>query len=324
MTQTEAETEKSWTPKQALSDLSSFFDQRINVLPPETGSGAPLLMVIAAMCYLAALTVCGVLSVNQAVSDWTSELEQTITVQIDPVILESGELESAEMRLQRAINILLAEPGIENAKAISQDEAMRMLEPWLGTTDIADELPIPRLIEVDLDTSTGLDLAELEQRISAQIPGATIDDHTRWNEQILVFADFLETIAFTILALIIATTIAIIVFATRAGLDAREDIVEVLHLIGARDDYIAQEFQYQNLKLGLYASLIGMGGAFVTLILLAAAGGLFGASGQTYLLPPVEITFNAILSLLIVPIAAAAVIATTTRITVVRVLEKSL
>ena len=316
--------ETAWSPREAIGDLTAFFDDRINVLPPETGSGAPLLMVIAAMCYLAALTICGVLSVNQAVGDWTSALEQTITVQIDPVSLEDGDADSAEVRLNAALAVLEAEPGIKDAKAISQEDAMRMLEPWLGTADLADELPIPRLIEIELDPSVTLDLPGLETRISKQIPGVKIDDHTKWNEQILVFADFLETIAFTILALIIATTIAIIVFATRAGLDAREDIVEVLHLIGARDEYIAQEFQYQNLKLGLYASLIGMGAAFATLILMAALGGLWGSADQAYLLPPVDITLNAILSLLLVPLAAAAVIATTTRITVVNVLEKTL
>jgi len=324
MSQNDSNMETVWSPKQAIDGLTSFFDDRINVLPPETGSGAPLLMVIAAMCYLAALTICGVLSVNQAVGDWTSELEQTITVQIDPVTLEDGEVDSAEVRLEKVLSILQTEPGIKTARVISQEDAMRMLEPWLGTTNIAQELPIPRLIEVDLDTSVRLDLPDLQKRISEQIPGAKIDDHTKWNDQILVFADFLETIAFTILALIIATTVAIIVFATRAGLDAREDIVEVLHLIGARDEYIAQEFQYQNLKLGLYASLIGMGAAFATLILLAALGGLLGTADQAYLLPPVEITLNAILSLLLVPLAAAAVIATTTRITVVNVLEKTL
>jgi len=324
MSQNDSNIEPVWSPRQTIEDLTSFFDQRINVLPPETGSGAPLLMVIAAMCYLAALTICGVLSVNQAVGDWTSELEQTITVQIDPVTLEDGDVDSADVRLEKVLSILQSESGIRTANAISQEDAMRMLEPWLGTADIVSELPIPRLIEVELDISARLNLTDLQARISEKIPGVKIDDHTKWNEQILVFADFLETIAFTILALIIATTIAIIVFATRAGLDAREDIVEVLHLIGARDEYIAQEFQYQNLKLGLYASLIGMGAAFATLILLAALGGILGSADQAYLLPPVEITLNAILSLLLVPLAAAAVIATTTRITVVNVLEKTL
>jgi len=62
-----------------------------------------------------------------------------------------------------------------------------------------------------------------------------------------------------------------VAFATRGAMAANRPIVEVLHFIGARDAYIAGQFQSHFLKLGLKGGAIGGGAA---LILLALAGQL--------------------------------------------------
>jgi cell division transport system permease protein len=70
------------------------------------------------------------------------------------------------------------------------------------------------------------------------------------------------------LTLMFAATILSVAFATRGAMAANRPIVEVLHFIGARDGYIARQFQRHFLVLGLKGGAIG-GGAAMGLFALA-------------------------------------------------------
>ncbi len=90
------------------------------------------------------------------------------------------------------------------------------------------------------------------------LPGAQLDDHTRWNAELAGFAASSAAIGWSMLFLIALATLAIIVFATQAGLRTHREIVEVVHMIGARDVFIAKEFQGHFLWLGIRGGIIGL------------------------------------------------------------------
>ena len=312
----------------ALSDrlqtVMGYIRGEMSILPPRTVTNASMLMVISIMCYLAILTLSGVLSLNAAASGWTSELARTLTVQLSSLSALSSESETSEREIEKALTILNATEGVVSATPIRRDEAIAMLEPWLGEGNISDDLPVPQLIEVTLSENAIIDIATLETTLQEDIPDSKIDDHTQWNEEILVFAEFLKSIAALILTLIILSTIAIIVFATRAGLEARQDIVEVLHLIGARDEFIATEFQKQFFHLGLKASIMALIAAFVTLLFISITTGIMSPTSTVTLIPPLTLSWSSLLSVLLVPLLALLVILVTARMTVLHVLRQRL
>ena len=70
----------------------------------------------------------------------------------------------------------------------------------------------------------------------------------------------------SILALIGLATIGTVIFTTRTGLAVHQEAIEVLHLIGAQDSYIARQFATRALMLALRGGLIGLALAVPTLI----------------------------------------------------------
>ena len=76
------------------------------------------------------------------------------------------------------------------------------------------------------------------------------------------------TVGIAMLALMLTATILSVAFATRGAMAANWPIVEVLHFIGARDGYIARQFQRHFLVLGLKGGAIG-GGTAMLLFALA-------------------------------------------------------
>ena len=59
-----------------------------------------------------------------------------------------------------------------------------------------------------------------------------------------------------VVLVLVAAGLAVI-FATRGAMAGNREVVEVLHFVGANDDFIAKEFQRRFFRLGLRGSVIG-------------------------------------------------------------------
>jgi len=186
--------------------------------------------------------------------------------------------------------------------------------------ELPEDIAVPQLIDVRLDPTIEPDLDAMTQRLRTAVPGVEVDDHFRWKARLGAFAGSLEALAIAALALIIAATVAIVVFATRAAMEANREIIQVLHLIGARDRFIAGEFQAQFLWVGLRAGAIGAVAATVVLLFLTL---IAGGRGE-FFLPGLGVTWQTYPALLAVPLLAALVSLATARITALSVLGRTL
>lgn len=283
------------------------------LVPDSEGAGRFLPWVIAVMTFLATLMMAGALATDTAIRGWNTSLTGTLTVEIaaDP---------DADMgaRVEDAVTLLRATAGIRDARPLPRDEIALLLEPWLGQNNLIDDLPVPRLIDVQLDDAHDLDIERLSERLAERVPGARVDDHTAWLDRLVHLARGLQLLAAGIVLLIGLAMTCVVVFATRAAFAAHHDVIEVLHLIGARDAYIARDFQNHALAMGLRGGLAGLVLAALTLVPLAYAANDLGMSVLPDLpWPPLPTAL-----LLLIPAAAALIALITARTTVLRALSR--
>lgn len=271
--------------------------------------------IIAVMVYLAALALAGTLVLDAAVARWGQGLRGTLTVQITP---EAGV--DGDATVAAALELLRETPGVARAEALSREEISGLLEPWLGPGNLAPELPVPRLIDVRLAPDARPDLEALAERLAAAAPGARLDDHAIWLDKVVTLAFSVQLVAAAVVALITGAAVAIVVFATRAGLAVHHDVIEVLHLIGAHDAYIAGQFQTQALLLGLRGGFIGLGLAALTILTLSR----LAAALEGGLLPGLALGGGGWTVLAVLPLMAALITTLTARATVLRALGRML
>ncbi len=271
--------------------------------------------IIAVMVYLAALTLAGAMLVGSAVSTWSSGLSGTVTVQIPPA--EDGET-TTQTKVATVVRLLRETPGIARIEVLNADQIGALLEPWLGPDVALADLPLPRLIDVTLAEGAEIDTAALGLRITALVPDAVVDDHRKWLAGLLRFARSIELLSAVVVALIGLATVMAVVFAVRAGLAIHHSIIEVMHLIGARDSFIAGQFQRQALWLGLAGGVLGVAGAAATLLLVGRVASRVEAICMLHVaLSPTQLAVLAAL-----PLAAAIVTMVTARIAVLRTLAR--
>jgi cell division transport system permease protein len=278
---------------------------------PEADARDPALhFVVAVLCFLACLTALGALAGDRAAHGWSGQLMGEATV-----IVRARGGETPDAAAARAAEALAAVPGVSEARALEREKAYDLIRPWLGDVSDLEDLPVPRLVAVSLDAKSPATAPQLDKALKAQGLDAVVDDHSRWIKDIRHAADVVRAIAAVVFVLVAAAAGAVVAFATRAGLAARRDVVEVLHLAGAEDAQIAGLFELRFARIAAVAGGIGAVGAAA----LGAALRLIG--GGQGITPALPIAWIDLLVVLPCPLLAALVAAIAARLTARRLIK---
>jgi len=270
--------------------------------------------IIAVMAFLATIALAGALLLNNVIVRWSNSLSGTLTIQVPAA---SG-AEETEARIKRVVSLLREDKSVLRVRVLSAAESSALVEPWLGRGAAAIGLPLPRLIDVGLAEDARVDLADLRRKVDAAAPGASVEEHQKWLDEMIGVIRWGWRLALVVVVLIFFAAAMTIVFAMRTSLRIHRAVTDVLHLIGARDQYIAEQFQRHAFRLGLLGGAIGTG--FAALVLIGLERIL--AKVETLQAMHLELPVWSWAVLALVPPAAAALAAVAARYTVLRGLAR--
>ena len=292
----------------AASDIPLRREGTVRLLP----------WLIAPMAYLAALSLAGMLALHGVLQGWDRGLAGTMTVELPPTRDAAG-----DKVLAQALSVLRATPGITSAEPIDRAAEGKLLEPYLGTSVTPDELQLPRLIDLRIASGVSLNLRALRSKLATAAPGAVLDDHRLWLDRLYDLALSVEATGLAIVAMVAAAAVLTVIFTTRAGLAVHHDVIELLHLMGARDLYIARQFENEAMRLGLGGGIAGVALAALTLWGLgytAEATAIFGEEAK--LLPDLRLVLWQWGALALLPVLTGFAAMLTARFTVLRALGR--
>lgn len=291
------------------------------IVPPASVSGRALTVVIAIMVFLACLTAGGVYMVNQSAAAWVSDVASEVTVQVMP-----GDPGEVDKKVDLVVLFLNKQNGVTAVKPLTASQSSELLEPWLGKTEALSELPIPRLIALEIDQANPPDLAAVDKSLADDFEGVTLDDHRQWQAQIRGLTRSLALGGIAILALVAMATVAVIVSATRSAMASNREIIEVLNFVGANNRFIAREFERHFLALGIKAGLVGAIAASVVFLMMPLitallAGNVVTSAEIRRLIGTAALDAAGYLLFALVVVVVALLAMITTRVGVFRVLR---
>ncbi len=298
---------------------------RDSIIPRGSVAGRALIVVIAIMTFLACLTIGATSVINQTANAWRSDISREVTIQIRPS--DDVEMDNA---IRDASRIALSYDGVTKVTAIDDAAVSRLLEPWLGKGVELSELPMPGLLTVSLDGKQAPDFSSMSMELEQSVPGASLDDHRTWVDRLTNMAWTMVMIGVVIFLLVMSATVLIVVFTTRGAMEGNQEIIDVLHFVGADSAFISRQFQRHFITLGLAGA--GTGGA-IAIVMFA----LLGIWSRESIATPQGDQINALfgtfsvglggyIAMMIVVLLVAALTALTSRMTVNRhvwSLEKS-
>lgn len=222
--------------------------------------------MVMLMVFFATLTTAATMTLNSMLSKWTDSVSGSLTVQILPIEDENGiDRRRTQIETEEALSILRKTAGVKSANLLTDRQMKDLLKPWLGDSVEYEDLPMPALIDVQLMKNVPVNIDDLRQNLRVGVPNATLDIHKKWLNKLIELISRLDNLGSIMLLLVILTTSAIVIYVSCTSMAVHKPIIELLHLIGAQDSYIAEQYA---IRTAILSSIGGMVGFFLALPIL--------------------------------------------------------
>ena len=232
--------------------------------------------IIGVMVYLALLMVAALLSIDNTISRWRSDLSDRLTVVVPQPLEASGEKalteDSTQDLTENLLVFLRAEPSVLRAEPIALAHLQSLLEPWLGPAARTEGLPLPTMIEVDLRRIEEATVAALRATLQQNFPHVLLDDHRLWRTRLLAVGRILQMVAFLATLVALTTALVIVAFGVHAAMGRHATTIQLLRVMGAEDAYITAQFLPAVRRAAAWGSSAGLLLFLSTYALLRVAG----------------------------------------------------
>lgn len=299
----------------------SAFISRHKELPLKGDSTSLFLQIMISIAvFLFAVTLSGVLAINAMLQNWNDSILGSLTVQIMPVNNVDPQKALAETlaHQDRALNALKNIAEVETATPLKDSQLQKLIQPWLGDGVKIEDLPMPRIIDVKLKPDSEIDFGVLATKLAEATPMASVDNHKLWLNKLIKFADGLKILALSVLALVIMITSGAIFYTTQTSLGLHKYTIEILHQMGAKDTYIAQQYAKRTAILGIQGGLIGLALAIPTIFGI----GSLAEQIEGGIISDATLSIQAWLTIIALPLLASLISMLTAYYTVKRTLQK--
>ena len=290
-----------------------MFGPKIPFLPDGKQGDGLLPWVIAVMLFLTTLALVSAVTLGNGLDSWSRGLTTSLSVQVI-----GADTKDRTLKINQALKMLRATPGIAFAGNVTDAEVMELLSPWLGELPNNSGLPIPSLIEIRLISPNSVNIPALKQRLSTISPDIRLDDHQAWMIQIFKLATSIRWVLAIVVFMITLSTISIVIFGCRAGLATHEESIKIMHMLGAEDNVIAKAFDERYMIHGLKGGAIGTLIAAITMYMLSNIVEDLGAGLISAIIPQT----TSLWWLLILPVLTCMMTMFTARFTTKRALLK--
>lgn len=284
-----------------------------------------LILLITLMTFLAVMALSFSFALGGLIDRWSSGLENKVTIEI-PAEDEDGKIlppQDVKKRTEKILTELKKHKAFSSVSILEQDEIAGLLEPWLGTdftnNDAIADIPIPGLISAEIHTQAEIDFKKLEEELSNTVANVHLDRHEDWLTDLLRLTGSMQFSSAIVVLIIVLTTVIAVAGAIRSRMAEYKGDVELLHLMGARDEYITKQFQRHARIIGLQGGTVGV---LLSFLAIACLHVFAGQSDSQAALPELQLSFVHYILLLFVPVVMCGIASSASRYTVLRVLSK--
>ena len=266
--------------------------KHIQEIPAAQESGKQYLpWIIGLLVLLLLLVLACATSIGGTLLRWHGSADNNkMTIEIPTI--EAGTT-TASPAVQQVMGILQSIPGIQRAEIVDGDRLLSLLKPWVGQIDLLRDLQLPALIDIDLDPSIPLDMTILTQQLREISAGIRVEPHARWHQMFVSLGQAIKSLSYVIIGFIICSIFVVISLITKSSLSTNRETIDVLRLMGAKNTYVAKQFQIQAFKTCFQGGIIGVFFALPIIYFLSWFSGYLGIPEifKNMITPEIMVTF---------------------------------
>ena len=220
-----------------------------------TDSASSFLLVIVAITVFFTTLIIASTSVLQGIMErWYRDMSSTLTIQVIPVPSDSPT--ETQKRIERVVRILQNTPGISTVKSLQKQHITEFLKSLIDSEELVKNIQIPYMINVTLHHHTNYD--DIISYLRERVPNISFDDHKAWLQNLVHIGCNVEIFLLIFILVVSSITIIGTMYSTLGKISCHYATIEILHIIGAYDDYIVLQFAYESSMQGLRGSFLGL------------------------------------------------------------------
>ncbi len=290
-----------------------------SLLPVREHASLFLSWMTMLMVFIAVLSLVGSMALTNLISSWNRSISGSLTIQI-PTYTQQGEPrgDAVQQDIQKTITLLQQIPGVKNVSLLNDKQMSELMAPWLGVHEKISDLPLPALLDVSLDSTQSFLFSDLKSLLQEQVPAVQVDSHRVWLSHLIETAKAIQNMTSFILFLLILTTSFTVIYTSSSSLALQAPVIKLLHMMGARDSFIAFQYAFFNFLRALSGSLVGF---ILALPIIWIASTLFNPV-QEPLFATAHLTHQQMYVVLCIPFIAALFAFITAFLTVLKTLGR--
>jgi cell division protein FtsX len=277
---------------------------------PFAADDAHRILPLITMCLVAFMTLllCLAVSLFSGVGEQAGRVSGSVQIEVP--------LEVAERALPKLTDALNANPNVVSVQVLDHATMHGLLKPWLGEAVSLEALELPILMDVVL-RDADMDMRILQTELRRVAPSITIQSRSMWMAHVTRASAVLQWILVAVSLMLITCIGALVMLVSRTSLKLHFQTISLLHMFGATDRYITQQFQRYHARFAARYALFGaaIGGLVYALI------GLVLQASDSPLLPRVSLDAQHLLLLALLPAITAFVARLAARNTVQHMLQ---
>lgn len=288
----------------------SFFaasEAENRLLPGGTFRG-PTPYVIAIMTFVMMIVAAAGLALANAAGVVAGAVEHRYVLQLP---------DGRNGKLEQAVTAARILHGVTSVEPVPEEQMRRTLEHWVGPGGLAEDLPVPAIVHLDL--APGTNASAIGAALQRTIPEARFIAEQATVQPLLGSLRALRWLAVALVLLMAAATSAAVVLAARSALDTHRSTIDIMHGIGATDAQIARLFQR---KIALDALVGALAGSVIATVALLVVGG-GGAAISRDVAGTTPLRTGDLILLALMPLAAAVLATLVARAAVLSALRKA-
>ena len=153
-------------------------------------------------------------------------------------------------------------PGLQKIEIVEKSELLKLLEPWVTTQQPLEDLKLPIFIDVTLGNDSVIDIKSLTRQLRQLAASIHVEPYDRWHSTAAIYNHTLQSLTLGCIGFIMIIMMMLVSLVTKTSLMAYRPIVDILRLMGAKNTFIARQFQTQALisclKGGFSGSFLGL------------------------------------------------------------------
>ncbi|MBP9752514.1 MAG: FtsX-like permease family protein [Proteobacteria bacterium] len=213
---------------------------------------------------------------------------------------------------EKVCDLLKKTPAVIQFKKTNNNiEGPLYFKQWFFKVETVDSLDIPLTIDVDFKKDNSFDIKNFLNALNDIHPKIHIDYNERLQEMLYVLGNVLKVFSALLIVVVTICLILLMTLVTRSSLKAHSSIIDVLRLLGAKNKYIVNIYQFQAFRSVLFGAFLGAMIGIALMYCLKFGVDYFGYSGfsfelfniqtlQIFLLIPLIVAFLALFSARIV------------------------